>query len=92
MLLDWQSRTPLIASILESATSGASLTEIMYNVYLSHSQVQKFLTFLKNSDLLEFDDVRHLYRTTKKGEAFLDGYRKILKFLTDDALPNNLST
>lgn len=83
-VLDWHSRTPLIASILESSEKGASLTEIMYNSYMSHTQVQRFLTFLRSNGLLEFDDVRQLYKTTKKGEAFLEGYHKILKLLTDD--------
>lgn len=90
-MLDWQSRTPLIASILENAVNGTSLTEIMYNTYLSHDSVQKFLIFLRNSALLEFDEVRQLYKTTKKGEMFLDGYHNVLKLLTDDVLPNNLS-
>lgn len=58
--------------ILESTRTGSTKTKIMYKAYLSYSQVQEYLKFLQESDLLSYEKGTQLYRPTEKGLKFLN--------------------
>ena len=58
--------------ILESTRSGASKTKIMYNAYLSYTQVVEYLKYLQQNDLLKYEEGTHLYKPTEKGLKFLN--------------------
>jgi len=70
--MKYRSRTEIAAMILESTRTGSTKTKIMYKAYLSYSQVQEYLKFLQESDLLTYENGTQLYRPTEKGLKFLN--------------------
>jgi predicted transcriptional regulator len=79
------SGTDIASQILEAANSedGATKTTLMYNVFLSHDQLQEYLMLLIESDLLSYDSTMHRFRTTEKGHAFLQAYNQIDQILKE---------
>ena len=69
--MKYRNRYEIISSILESAKTGITKTEIMYNVFLSYAQMKGYLKYLQEHALLIFEEETQLYRTTKKGLGFL---------------------
>ncbi len=57
--------------ILETARNGAGKTKIMYKAYLSYSQLTEYLKFLRETDLLKYEEGTQVYRPTEKGLKFL---------------------
>ena len=76
--MKYRSRTDVIASILNSATTeeGTLMTRIMYGSFLSFTQVKRFLRLLTENDLLDYDEINKVYKTTRKGLRFLVLYEK----------------
>ena len=70
--MKYRSRSDISTMILDSARSGATKTKIMYNAYLSYSQVMEYLEHLQKNDLLAYEEGTHLYRPTEKGLKFLN--------------------
>jgi len=70
--MKYRSRSDIVSMILESARAGATKTKIMYNAYLSYSQVIEYLKYLQQNDLLAYEEGTHLYRPTEKGLKFLN--------------------
>lgn len=58
--------------ILESVRAGATKTKIMYQAYLSYSQVAEYLQFLQQNGLIRHDEESQVYRITDKGFRFLN--------------------
>ena len=58
--------------IIESARSGATKTKIMYNAYLSYTQLVGYLEHLQQNDLLAYEEGTQIYRPTEKGLKFLN--------------------
>ena len=71
-MMQYRSRPEITAMILESARMGATKTRMMYNAYLSHTQVIEYMKFLQKSDLLTYEKDTQLYRPTEKGLKFLN--------------------
>ncbi len=72
--MKYRSRTEIIHNILQIANSdgnGASQTKIMYNAFLSYSQVKDYLTILIEKSLLQHDIGNQRFRITEKGLNFL---------------------
>ena len=67
-----RSKPEITAMMLESARMGATKTKMMYNAYLSHTQVQEYMKFLQKSDLLTYEKDTQLYRPTEKGLKFVN--------------------
>ena len=61
----------IISMILQTATEGITKTRIMYAAYLSFQQVNDYLKFLQENDLLQHEDETGFYRVTEKGYKFL---------------------
>lgn len=69
--MKYRSRYEIIASILESATTGITKTKIMYNTFLSYTQMINYLKYLQENALLIFEEKTQIYKITKKGLGFL---------------------
>ena len=77
--MKYRSRTDVIAMILESATKegGSTKTKIMYNACLSFAQLKEYLLILSQNDLLQYEEINQVYKTTTKGIQYLDLYNNI---------------
>lgn len=71
----------IMADILDQARTGAKKTRIMYNCNLSFRQLKVYLDFLLKRSFLTLvvsaGEKSRVFRTTKKGLAFLDSYRNL---------------
>ena len=63
-------RHDITFEILRKAKSRKKKTELMQDVGLSYLQVKYYLGFLTKHALLELGE-KNLYKTTKRGEEFL---------------------
>jgi len=64
-------RHDIALEILKNALSGKKKTEMMRDVGLSYLQAKQYLGILLENGLLEIDENRK-FRTTEKGEEFLE--------------------
>jgi predicted transcriptional regulator len=72
-----RSRLELTATILRVAKEGMSSTKIMFNVYVSHTQLKEYLALLIHNGLLEYQKGKRIYLTTQKGLDFLHTYTQM---------------
>jgi len=70
--MKYRSRIDITNLILKSTIKGTTKTKIMYKAYLSYKQVQEYLKYLQQSDLLTFEEETQLYRPTEKGFKYLN--------------------
>lgn len=74
----------ILASILHVADRGTLKTHIMYKANLSHRQLEKYLAFLQNENLLtEFIDEEtgtSMYKVTARGIEFLKEYTHLSNY------------
>ena len=82
--MKYRNKTDIIAQMLESA-SGESLTktQIMYKVYVPHEQITYHLQLLVDNSLLHFERETRHYKTTAKGQQFLDTYNYLHEAIVD---------
>ena len=75
--MTYRTRFEIITQILQttlnanSNAGGATKTEIMYDVFLNHTQVQQYLSILTESEMLQSDKRMQKFRITQKGQEFL---------------------
>ncbi|AIF83335.1 putative transcriptional regulator [Candidatus Nitrososphaera evergladensis SR1] len=74
--MKFRSRVDIAAEILDAAKDGQLKTRIMYESHTSVKQLNPYLDLLIESELLEYLPEERIYRTTEKGNRFLDGYQK----------------
>ena len=76
----------IIEEILASAKEKSLKTPIMYEVNLTHKQLEKYLEFLRGKSLLESRDYggKTFYETTAKGFSFLASYYELKNLLTSN--------
>jgi predicted transcriptional regulator len=67
----------IIADILRICKKGNKKTRIMYLANLSWTQLKKYLEFLIEKKLLEYDSIERKYKTTDKGSEFLRAYSDV---------------
>ncbi|MFQ5969910.1 MAG: winged helix-turn-helix domain-containing protein [Nitrososphaerales archaeon] len=72
-----RTKEELIACILSGANNGASKTHIMYSSYLSFPQLQKYLTFALEAELLTVENNRYII--TGKGLEFVRHFEELQK-------------
>jgi predicted transcriptional regulator len=75
-------RMDIIADILNQAKHGTKKTRIMYMCNLSFRQLKVYLGFLLKKGFLTLkispdQEKIHIFRTTKKGLAFLEAYNNL---------------
>ncbi len=75
----YRNREEIMGSILATADKpkGMSKTRVMFNCFLSYTQLTEYIDRLTNSGLLKYDHVNKLYKTTAKGLDFLDFHNKM---------------
>jgi len=76
-------RLYIIAEILNIAKGGSLKTQIMYRANLSFAQLNEYLSFLIKMNLLEIknENSKNIYRTTAKGEKYLEKYKDLANLL-----------
>ncbi|HJT09842.1 MAG TPA: winged helix-turn-helix domain-containing protein [Candidatus Nitrosotalea sp.] len=75
--MKYRSRTEIIGTILEIANRGATKTRIMYDAYLSYTQLTEYLSFLTENKLIKRQEGTEIYRLTEKGHKFYLKCREI---------------
>jgi len=80
-----RSQIEIITDILVISKEGAKKTDILYKGNFSYKQLQEYLLYMKDKDILE--EIRvdgngsRLYRPTEKGLIFLDDSKRLLEQL-----------
>jgi predicted transcriptional regulator len=69
--LKYRSRSDIVGEILKHAQEGKSKTKIMYEAYLSFTQLNEYLTILTANSMLYYDKKAKTYTTTTKGLEYL---------------------
>jgi len=75
--MKYRSRTEIVAMILDSATTGATKTKIMYKAFLSYNQLKEYLSYMTENDLIRYEEGTQLYRITDKGRKYIHVYTEI---------------
>jgi predicted transcriptional regulator len=77
--MKYRDRTEIITLILTSASriNGVLKTKIMYEAFLSFSQMEEYIALLLRSGLVEHDELKKTYKTTEKGLRLLDMYNSL---------------
>jgi len=84
MVNNRRSELDIISEILVLSKGGAKKTEILYRGNLSYTQLQSYLPFLLEKNILEEHIVDNngnlckLYRITDKGSYLLEDIRRVL--------------
>jgi predicted transcriptional regulator len=79
-----RSNIEIIADMLRVGENGAGKTEIMYSANMSYAQIQKYLAFLMNKDLINKVEVGNpsiKYHVTDKGSKLLQSINNIMEML-----------
>ncbi len=88
MVNNRRSSIEIINKIVTVSRNGARKTEILYQSNLSYAQLQSYLGFLKEKEILKEEYVRDngnshtLYFPTDKGLVFLEDIKKVLEYLS----------
>jgi predicted transcriptional regulator len=77
-----ETRLDIVSQILEVANSGgsgdgATKNKLMYEVSISHAQLNEYVMILTERDLLHYDRQTHTFRITEKGLRFLKTYNQM---------------
>ena len=64
----------------------------MYQAFLSHAQMKDYLIFLTQHELIEYDVDAQIYKTTEKGQRFLDTYGQMDDMIKDGPPPPTTTT
>jgi predicted transcriptional regulator len=69
----------IIAEILECAQAGQGVkkTRVIYEVQITFAQVQEYLKYLQQRELISYDKENRVFRTTLKGKKFLKLYNEM---------------
>ena len=88
MVNNRRSEIQIIGEILRLSVDGAKKTELLYQGNLSYSQLQNYLHFLIDKELLKMHTVKDngnsskFYRPTDKGLTFLQDINRVLSYLS----------
>ena len=76
-VMKYRSRAEIISMILDSVSSGATKTRIMYKAYLSYTQLKEYISYMEANELLHYEEGMQVYRITEKGRRLLHLYEEI---------------
>ena len=80
-MIDVETRLDMVSQILEvvnsSSSDGATKNRLMYEVSLSHAQLDEYVMMLTERDLLHYDRQMYTLRITEKGLRFLKTYNQM---------------
>lgn len=77
----------IVAMILNATESGLPKTKIMTNVGLSYYQLEEYLDVCFKSNLLEYEKISKVFRTTDKGREFQKFYSRMNDFISTESIP-----
>ena len=83
-LMKYREHVDIVKAILEATRSGASKTQIMYKAFLSYTLLVNYLQILQDKGLLKYNKKTLRYKLTKKGDQFIEYYKKIAELLDMD--------
>lgn len=77
--MNHRERTEIITFILKAANTedGSSKAKIMYESFVSFSQLNEYLSLLLRNGLLECDRLKKTYKTNEKGLHLIALYNKL---------------
>lgn len=83
MVINRRSEIEIIHQILTTTQHGAKTTEILYKSYLNYNQLQKYIPFLIEKQLIteKPNGKTKLYITTIKGINFQKDIKKTLSYI-----------
>ena len=78
-----RSEIEIISEILSLAKEGTRKTRILYQTNLSYTQLQAYLSYLINTDVLKIENNNSVktFITTKKGLSLMENINKVLNDL-----------
>ncbi len=81
--MKYRSRDEIIGSILQYAANkeGVTKTRIMYNSFLSYSQLNEYIDHLIKNELLSYSKVSKRFKITEKGLKYLELYSEIVEMV-----------
>ena len=81
-------RLHIIAEILCITKDGSLKTQIMYKANLSFAQLNEYLNFLTQIEIVSVkkENNKIFYKITDKGQHYLEKYREISEILGNDYL------
>lgn len=75
--MKYRSRNEIVSMILDSVSSGATKTRIMYQAYLSYTQLKEYLAYLEQGEIIKYEEGTQIYRITEKGRKLMHLYEEI---------------
>ncbi len=83
----------IIEFILLMCENGARKTHVMYRCNLNSKQINQYLEFLLDSEMLETiqerpSSKRHIYKTTDLGKKFIAHYKELASLFTKAPTPS----
>lgn len=86
--MKYRSRNEIVSMILDSVSSGATKTRIMYQAYLSYTQLKEYLAYLEQGEIIKYEEGTQLYRITEKGRKLMHLYEEIGEMVSskDDSM------
>ena len=76
-----RSEVEIFADILRTAMIGVRKSHIVYQANLNFDIVEKYLNLLKKSNLINGPYENKIFRTTKKGQKYLDHFEGFQKYV-----------
>ena len=83
-IMKYREHVDIVKAILEITRSGASKTQIMYKAFLSYTLLVNYLQILQDKGLVKYNKKTLRYKLTKKGDQFIEYYKKIAELLDMD--------
>jgi predicted transcriptional regulator len=80
--MKYRSRFDIVGAMLQAAVGGATKTRLMYEAFLSHTQVDEYLGFLLGKRLISLAQDKKHYLPTEKGLRFLEMFAEIKDVVT----------
>ena len=79
-----RSEIEIIREILSLAKNGTRKTRILYQTNLSYTQLQNYLSYLIDKDVLRLDNSNSIkiYKTTEKGLDVIENINKVIRDLS----------
>jgi predicted transcriptional regulator len=85
----WSNRgwLEIIEFILSLCENGARKTHVMYKCNLNSKQINEYLNFILECEMLEKiqerqDSKRHIYKTTELGKKFIGSYKQLVELFS----------
>jgi len=72
----------MVRDILTATNGGATITQIMFRSYTTHSQAKSYLDMLIRSGMIEHDVSLRRYRSTDRGLRYLAGVNSLSEILS----------